>query len=109
MAIYKRNLKGKGVSWCYLFSAPGATRENRAQIKKAGFATKKEATEAEAARRLELTIEAEAPAGGTPKTLGAVIQEWLKDRGSTFSPKTASRYAELAEVGIRFTQVGPTG
>jgi integrase len=85
------------VSWYYLFPAPGSTRENRRQIKKGGFATKGEATAAEAARRLEIANEAEETPGATPKTLGAVIREWLKDRGPILSPKTATRYGELAE------------
>src|ERR1035438_3451477 len=96
MSIHKLKLKGKRVSWYYLFSAPGATRENRRQIKKGGFATKGEAIDAEAARRLDITNEADDVPGATPKTLGAVIREWLKDRGPTLSPKTATRYAELA-------------
>ena len=97
MSIHKLKLKGKRVSWYYLFSAPGSTRENRRQIKKGGFASKGEAVDGEAARRLEITSEAEDVPGATPKTLGAVIREWLKDRGPTLSPKTATRYAELAE------------
>jgi integrase len=97
MSIHKLKLKRKRVSWYYLFSAPGSTRTDRHQIKQGGFSTKQEAIDAEATRRLEIANEAETTPGATPKTLGAVIKEWLKDRGPTLSPKTATRYAELAE------------
>ena len=56
MAIRKRKWKSGGKfaeAWSYVFDAPGSTRENRKQIFESGFASKKEAQDAEAARRIQ--------------------------------------------------------
>jgi Arm DNA-binding domain len=51
MAVYKRKWKsahGVQTNWYYVFDAPGSTRDNRRQILKSGYASKKEAQDAEA-------------------------------------------------------------
>jgi len=56
MSIRKRTWKtAKGVTtvWLYVFDAPGSTRKDRKQIFESGFASKKEAQDAEAERRLK--------------------------------------------------------
>lgn len=39
--------------WGYMFSLPGSSRSNRRRISESGFATKREAEDAEARRRIE--------------------------------------------------------
>ena len=56
MAIRKRKWKtaqGVKTAWSYVFDAPGSTRENRKQIFESGFDSKKEAQDAETARRVK--------------------------------------------------------
>lgn len=51
MAVRKRKWKtaqGVQIAWSYVFDAPGSTRDKRKQIYESGFASKKEATDAEA-------------------------------------------------------------
>ena len=55
MAVHKRKWKsasGVQTNWYYVFDRPGSTRDNRRQILKSGFASKKAAQDAEAERRL---------------------------------------------------------
>ncbi len=56
MAIRKRKWKtaqGVQTAWSYVFDAPGSTRKSSKQIFESGFASKKEAQDAEAARRIK--------------------------------------------------------
>lgn len=85
----------------YRFELPGSSRLNRVFVEKAGFATKEEAQEAEAARRIEeqRKIEmAKASAGVTaavPTTLGGFLQEFLVQHvREKLAPKTAEGYRE---------------
>ena len=43
MPVFKRKYESGKVVWRYLFSAPGATREDRRLIAEVGFASKQEA------------------------------------------------------------------
>lgn len=92
------------VVWRYKLDAPGSTREIRKLILKVGFATKKEATGAEAARRIEEQTRydtAKAAAAGIaadgPKTLGSLLREFMRQHAEEkLAPKTIERYHEQA-------------
>src|SRR3954469_292761 len=51
--VHKRKYRSRKVVWFYEFNLPGATREDRIRVSAAGFATKKEAADAEVARQFE--------------------------------------------------------
>jgi hypothetical protein len=53
MPVFKRKYKSGSVVWSYVFSGPGATRDDQRQITESGFGSKKDAQDAEAARRVE--------------------------------------------------------
>ena len=103
MAIYKRKTRRGKTDWFYQFEAPGSTGKNRVIIKKTGFATKQEATDAEAIRRTEVNRAHELSQAGRaidapiPKTLGALLSEFLdRHAKEELAPKTVERYRELA-------------
>lgn len=87
MAVHKRKSRGKFI-WRYKFDAPGSTRGDRLIIERSGFATKDEATKAEAARRLEEQQKYELAKAGSgvaaapPKTLGMLLREFLQQHGT---------------------------
>jgi len=104
MAIRKRKWKsgGKaGEAWSYCFDAPGSTRENRKQIRESGFVSKKEAQDAETARRVEAQREFElqkATPGAVPGTLSGLLAEFFTEHGAkSLAPKTLQRYREMAD------------
>lgn len=120
--VRKRTYASGKESWMYLFSGPEATRQNRDQYFKYGFASKKEATDAEAARRLEVnaTFEAKKIALANPKP--ADLPRTLNDMLLTFcdkhadkklSPTTAERYRrfipyiDAALLGAKIEEVSP--
>jgi integrase len=101
MPVYKRKYRNGRIVWRYLFDAPGSTRQNRIIIEKSGFATRKEAQEAEAARRIEVQQEYELAKAGmgivaaVPTTLGSLLDEFLAQHAQqTLAPKTVERYRE---------------
>lgn len=102
MAVYKRKYKSGAVKWCYVFSGPGATREHQNQVTASGFASKKEALDAEAARRIEEQQRYELAKNGAPsvaaelpKTLAALVAEFMKQHAEeNLAPKTIERYRE---------------
>jgi integrase len=106
MPVYKRKsrskdkTKSKEVLWCYRFSGPGATRQDRRDISESGFKTRKEAQEAEAARRVEeqkkheLASAGAAVAGELPKTLGQLLEEFFAQR--RLGLKTVESYRDDA-------------
>jgi hypothetical protein len=53
MPVHKRKYRSGKVVWFYQFDVPGSTRTPRRLVKESGFATKGEATDAEAAKRIE--------------------------------------------------------
>ena len=53
MPAYKRKYRSGKVVWYYQLAPPGSTRQDQNLITESGFATKQEATAAEAARRTE--------------------------------------------------------
>jgi hypothetical protein len=53
MSVHKYKSRAGKIRWGYQFSLPGSTRKDRKRVFGSGFATKGEATDAEAARRME--------------------------------------------------------
>lgn len=96
MPVHKRKYRDGRVVWFYKFDAPGSTRERRIIVQRSGFATRKEAQEAEARARAELRVRA-APSAPIPATLGALLEEFMaRHAEQRLAPKTAERYRELA-------------
>src|SRR5215472_9610084 len=103
MSVHKRKYRNGRVVWYYEFSAAGSSRDNRERFTESGFATWKEATDAEAARRLQVQREAEEAqkAATAPQlTLGSLLSEYLADQerkpeGMRIASKTLERYREL--------------
>ena len=100
MAAHKRKYRSGKTSWYYIFEAPDSTREHRLQVTESGFQTKREADEAEAARRViikrkhEIGNQETAP---LPKTFGAMLEEFFSEHGEKrLARKTLERYREQA-------------
>jgi integrase len=104
MAVHKRKWKstqGVQTAWYYVFDAPGSTRESRRQILKSGFASKKEAQDAEAERRIkeqrDYTLQKATPAE-VPGTLAGLLKEFFDQHGEkSLAAKTLRRYREMAQ------------
>jgi integrase len=104
MAVHKRKYRNSRVVWYYEFSGAGSSRGNRDRYTESGFATKKEATDAEAVRRLQVQREAEGAqkaATPPPLTLAGLLGEYFADQerkpdGMRIASKTLERYRELA-------------
>src|SRR5579862_336274 len=104
MAVHKRKWKsaqGVQTNWYYVFDGPGSTRDNRRQILKSGYASKKEAQDAEAERRIEeqrtFSLQKASPAE-IPGTLAGLLKEFFSEHGAkSLAPKTLQRYKEMAE------------
>jgi len=101
MPVYKRKYKSGSVVWSRVFSGPGATREHQNQITETGFASKKQAQGAEAARRIEEQQKYELAKAGVatvasepPKTLAGLMQLFLQEHAKNLAPKTIERYRE---------------
>jgi integrase len=102
MPVHKRKyISGKTV-WFYQFDVPGSTRTTRRLVKGSGFATKGDAIDAEAAKRIEEQQKFDlAKRGGgaepIPTTLGKLLDEFLRQHAEEkLSPKTVERYREQA-------------
>ena len=104
MSVHKRKYRNGRIVWYYEFSAGGSSRESRERFTESGFATRKEATDAEAARRLQVQREAEEARQADvppPLTLGGLLKEFFADQerkseGMRIASKTLERYRELA-------------
>ena len=102
MPVHKRKYRSGKVVWFYQFDVPGSTRTTRLLIKGSGFATKGEATDAEAARRIEEQQKFDlAKRGGVaepvPTTLKMLLDEFLRQHADEkLAPKTVERYREQA-------------
>src|ERR1700733_14556330 len=104
MPVFKRKYESGKTVWRYLFSGPGATREDRRLFAEVGFASKQDAIDAEAKRRIEELRKFElAKAGATsvavalPTTLGMLFREFFHQHAEEkLAPKTIERYRELA-------------
>jgi integrase len=104
MAVHKRKWKsatGVQTNWYYVFDAPGSTRQDRRQILKSGFASKKEAQDAEAERRIKEQREynlLKATPGELPGTLSGLLKEFFNQHGEkALGAKTLKRYREMAD------------
>ena len=102
MPVHKRKLKSGATVWMYKFDGPDSARQSRNTFRKSGYSSKKEALEAEAARRVEVLREHELKQEGPgpqalPKTLAALLEEFFSEHGAkNLAPKTLERYREQA-------------
>ena len=100
MAVKKRSYRSGKAVWYYVFDAPGSTRTSRRQITESGFATKREAEEAEAQRRIAEQEKSEAVKAGSvdaplPKTLAMLLRDFLAEHAEKkLAAKTVERYRE---------------
>ena len=87
-----------------MFSGPGSTAQERRLVAESGFASKKEAGDAEANRRTQELQKYElTKAGATtvaavlPTTFAMLLQEFFRQHAEDkLAPKTIERYRELA-------------
>ena len=86
-----------------MFSLPGSSRTDRRRISASGFATKREAGDAEALRRteelqkLELEKAGFGVAAAPPRTLAMLLSEFFAQHvDDNLAPKTVERYHEQA-------------
>jgi integrase len=86
-----------------MFSLPGSSRNDRRRVSKSGFATKREAENAEARRRIEELQKLELAKAGAgvaakpPTTLTQLLNEFFVQHvDDNLAPKTAERYHEQA-------------
>lgn len=103
MSVYKYKNRARKTLWGYQFSRPGSTREDRRRIFGSGFATKGEAADAEAGRRVEEHQKRELAKAGAnvnseiPKTLSMLLKEFFRQHvDEKLAPKTIERYHEQA-------------
>jgi integrase len=115
MPAYKHKSRSGKTPWFYMFSLPGGTRKDRKRVSQSGFATKREAEDAEASRRieeqkkLEMVRAGAIVAGRVPTTLSELLDEFFTHHvDENLAPKTAERYhdqskyldAELLQMSI---------
>ena len=100
MSIYKRKYLSGTVLWYFKFQPPGAAR-GTLPIRGFGFATKREAEDAEAQRRIEeqqkydLAKAGSGVAAALPKTLSMLLDEFMRQHAEEkLAPKTVERYRE---------------
>src|SRR5579872_2467022 len=103
MPVYKRRYASGTVLWYYKFQAPGAAR-GTLPIRAFGFASKREAADAEAKRRAEEQQKHELAKAGSgvaaapPKTLVMLFEEFFREHAEKkLAPKTIERYHEQAK------------
>src|SRR5580704_124612 len=103
MPVYKQKTRNGKTRWGYMFSLPGSTRRDRRRVNGSGFATKNDATTAEAKRRIDeqqklyLEKAGSGVAAAPPKTLAMLLGEFFSQHvDDNLAPKTAERYREQA-------------
>jgi integrase len=104
MPVFKRKYKSGKIAWRYVFDLPGSRKANRLKAQASGFATKKEATDAEASRRVEeqekarlAAIADKSVSAPPPKMLAGLLDEFFREYSDRkLAPKTAERYREQA-------------
>jgi integrase len=103
MSAHKRKYRSGQVVWFYQFDPPGSTREQRGRVTESGFATKREAEDAEAIRRTEEQRKQDLAKAGAnvaaplPKTLSMLLEEFFRQHvDEKLAPKTIERYHEQA-------------
>src|SRR5580704_11667776 len=100
MPVFKRKYHSGQTMWAYEFNLPGATREDRVRVSGSGFATKKEAGDAEIARQIEeqqkralVKIGASVSSAPIPKTFAMLLHEFFQQHvEKKLAPKTIERY-----------------
>src|ERR1039458_9398502 len=104
MSVHKRKYDSGKTVWFYQFALPGATRQQRNRAFGSGYATKSEAKDAEAARRVEEQQKRELAKAGAdvaalvPKTLSMLLDEFFRQHvDEKLAPKTVERYPQQAE------------
>src|SRR5690349_15782015 len=100
MSVHKRRNRSGEIVWAYRFDAHGSTKARRRQVSMSGFATKNEASNAEAVRRVEVQKEyeeAQAVKGGQVLTLAGLLTMFFEQHGPDLAPKTFERYREMAK------------
>lgn len=102
MAVYKRKYNSGTVLWYFKFQPPCAVRGSL-PIRQFGFASKREAEDAEANRRIEeqqkfdLAKAGSGVAAAPPKTLAMLFEEFFAQHvDKKLAPKTIERYHEQA-------------
>jgi len=63
MPVYKRKYRSEKMVWYFQFALPGSTRQNQNLVTESGFATKQQATDAEAVRHAEELVRQAATGG----------------------------------------------
>jgi len=103
MPPYKDKTRSGAIKWAFMFSLPGSTRKDRRRICESGFATKREAEDAEARRRvqeqqrLELEKAGSGVAARAPQILAALLQEFFVHHvDQKLAPKVVERYHQQA-------------
>src|ERR1700682_2353746 len=103
MSVHKRKYRSGKTVWSYQFALTGATRQERKRVFGNGFATKREAEDAEAKRRIEeqqkrdLAKAGVSVAAEVPKTLSMLLEEFFAQHVDVkLAPKTVERYHEQA-------------
>lgn len=102
MPVHKRKYESGKTNWFFKFQPLGATR-GTTTIREFGFATKREAEDAERKRRTEeeqkyqLTKVGAGVVGPIPKTLSMLLEEFFRQHvDQKLAPKTVERYHEQA-------------
>lgn len=103
MPAYKRKNRSGRITWGYMYSGSGSTREKRNRISGSGYPTKREAQDAERDRRIEEGRKAELAnagsivAGPLPRTLSMLLEEFFAQHvDEKLALKTIERYHEQA-------------
>jgi integrase len=120
MPVHKSRNRAGAVKWAYMFSLPGSSRQDRRRISKSGFATKREAEDAEARRwveehqKLELAKAGSGIAAKPPTTLTALLKEFFAQHvDENLAPKTGERYHDQAAMldpellGMKLSEITP--
>jgi hypothetical protein len=110
MPVHKRKYQSGTTVWFFKFQPNGATR-GTSTIRGFGFATKREAEDAERKRRTEeeqkyeLAKMAVSVAGQVPQTLAMLLDEFFRQHvDQKLAPKTIERYHEQSMPRSRSAQ-----
>jgi integrase len=119
MSVHKRKYRSGNV-WYYSFDLPGSGRQDRHRAKESGFATKREAEDAERKRRTEeeqrydLANAGSSVAAALPHTLATLLAEFFRQHAEEkLAPKTVERYRELVSyldptlLRMTLAEIGP--
>lgn len=104
MPVYKRKYRSGTVLWYFKFQPPGSKR-GVLPVRQFGFATKRDAEEAEAKRRAEELQKKELAKAGVgvaaapPRSLAMLLHEFFVQHvDKKLEPKTAERYHQQVQI-----------